>query len=180
MTDGPIDAGETSNGYAGGDMIELHFLRHADAGDPMAWKRPDEERPLSDKGEKQADRLGRFLAGIGFAPDAIITSPKVRAAQTAEIVARHLGAAVTTDDRLAGALDAAALEALLRDAGDPSRPVVVGHDPDFSDLLAELCGASSLPMRKGALARVDIEHPLRPGTGTLRWLVPPDLLKPGR
>ena len=66
-------------------MIELHLLRHADAGDPMAWDGPDEARPLSDKGERQADRLGRFLAGVGFAPDVIITSPKVRAAQTAEI-----------------------------------------------------------------------------------------------
>ena len=161
-------------------MIELHFLRHADAGDPAAWTGPDEERPLSGKGEKQADRLGHFLAEVGFAPDAVITSPKARAAQTAEIVARHLGVAVTTDDRLGVALDAERLDALLRDAGDPSRPVIVGHDPDFSDLVAELCGASSLLMRKGAFARVDIEHPLQPGTGTLRWLVPPDLLKPGR
>jgi phosphohistidine phosphatase len=161
-------------------VIELHFLRHADAGDPMAWTGDDAERPLSDKGRKQADRLGRFLAGVGFAPDAIITSPKVRAAQTAEIVAKHLDATVAVDDRLAGSLDLGTLDGLLADAGDPARPVVVGHDPDFSDLLAELCGASSLLMRKGALARVDIERPLRPGSGTLRWLVPPDLLKPGR
>ena len=161
-------------------MIELHFLRHADAGDPMAWTGDDAERPLSDKGRKQADRLGRFLAGLGFAPDAIITSPKIRAAQTAEIVAGHLGVTVAVDDRLAGALDGGTLDGLLGDAIDPARPMVVGHDPDFSDLLAELCGASSLLMRKGALARVDIERPLRAGTGTLRWLVPPDLLKPGR
>jgi phosphohistidine phosphatase len=161
-------------------VIELYFLRHADAGDPMAWTADDAERPLSDKGRKQADRLGRFLAGLGFSPDAIITSPKVRAAQTAEIVAEHLDVTVAVDDRLAGALDPGTLDGLLADAGDPARPVVVGHDPDFSDLLAELCGASSLLMRKGALARVDIERPLRPGSGTLRWLVPPDLLKPGR
>jgi phosphohistidine phosphatase len=161
-------------------VTELHFLRHADAGDPMAWHADDATRPLSDKGEKQAARLGRFLAGVGFSPDAVITSPKVRAAKTAEIVADHLGVPVAVDDRLASGLDADSLEALLRDAGDPSRPVVVGHDPDFSDLLAELCGATGLPMRKGALARVDIEPPLRPGTGTLRWLIPPDLLKPAR
>ena len=72
------------------------------------------------------------------------------------------------------------METLLRDAGDPVRPVVVGHDPDFSDVLAELSGASELPMPKGALARVDIERPLRAGGGTLHWLVPPDLLKPAR
>ena len=161
-------------------MIELHFLRHAHAGDPEAWTGDDAARPLSDKGEKQADRLGAFLAGVGFKPDAIISSPKLRAAQTAEIVANHLGIQISFDDRLARAFDVETLETLLRDAGDPTRPVVVGHDPDFSDVLAELGGASQLPMPKGALARIDIERPLRPGGGTLHWLVPPDLLKPAR
>ena len=161
-------------------MIELYFLRHAHAGDPEAWTGDDAARPLSDKGEKQAERLGTFLAGVGFKPDAIVTSPKLRAAQTAEIVARHLGIQISFDDRLAGAFEVETLETLLRDASDPVRPVVVGHDPDFSDVLAELSGASQLPMPKGALARVDIERPLRAGGGTLRWLVPPDLLKPAR
>jgi phosphohistidine phosphatase len=161
-------------------VIELHILRHAHAGDPEAWTGRDETRPLSDKGEKQADRLGRFLAGVGFKPDAIITSPKLRASQTAEIVAKHLGKAISFDDRLGGSLDVAVLEALLREAGDPQRPVVVGHDPDFSELVAELSGAESVPMSKGALARIDIERPLRSGAGTLHWLIPPDLLKPAR
>ena len=161
-------------------MIELHFLRHAHAGDPAAWTGDDAARPLSDKGEKQAERLGAFLAGVGFKPDAIISSPKLRAAQTAEIVGKHLGVQISFDDRLAGAFEVETLETLLRDAGDPTRPVVVGHDPDFSDVLAELSGASQLPMPKGALARVDIERPLRAGGGTLHWLVPPDLLKPAR
>jgi phosphohistidine phosphatase len=161
-------------------VIELHFLRHAHAGDPESWERPDAERPLSEKGEKQAERLGKFLAGIGFKPDAIITSPKLRAARTAEIVAGHLGVAVTADERLGGAFEIAELEAVLRDAGDPARPVVVGHDPDFSELAATLSGASRLPLPKGAIARIDIARPLEPGGGTLHWLVPPDLLKPGR
>ena len=161
-------------------MIELYFLRHAHAGDPEAWTGDDAARPLSDKGEKQAERLGTFLAGVGFTPDAIISSPKLRAAQTAEIVARHLGIQISFDDRLAGAFEVETLETLLGDAGDPVRPVVVGHDPDFSDVLAELSGASRLPMPKGALARVDIERPLWAGGGTLHWLVPPDLLKPAR
>jgi phosphohistidine phosphatase SixA len=161
-------------------VIELNFLRHAHAGDPQAWTGDDETRPLSDKGEKQAERLGAFLAGVGFKPDAIITSPKLRAAQTAEIVAKHLGIQISFDDRLAGAFEVETLETLLRDAGDPVRPVVVGHDPDFSDVLAELSGASQLPMPKGALARIDIERPLRAGGGTLHWLVPPDLLKLAR
>ncbi len=161
-------------------MTELHFLRHAHAGDPMAWDGPDEARPLSAKGQRQADRLGLFLVSVRFTPDVFITSPKLRASQTADIVATHLGTRVEIDDRLAGAFDIGMLDDLLRDAGDPLRPVVVGHDPDFSTLVAELCGAPDIPMKKGALARIDIGRPLRAGTGTLRWLVPPDLLTDGR
>jgi phosphohistidine phosphatase SixA len=160
--------------------MELYLLRHAHAGDAGTWDGPDERRPLSDKGEKQADRLGRFLAGIGFEADAVITSPKLRAAQTAKLVAERLGLPVGEDVRLAGELSIGTLEAVLRDAGDPARPVVVGHDPDFTDLVALLCGAARVPMRKGALARIDVSRPLEPGGGTLRWLVPPDLLRPER
>jgi phosphohistidine phosphatase len=161
-------------------VTELHLLRHAHAGDPATWSGPDERRPLSDKGEKQADRLGRFLAEIGFKPDAIITSPKLRAAQTAEIVALRLGVPVAVDARLAGAVDLRAVDDILRDAGDPKQPVIVGHDPDFSELVAILCGSSQVPMKKSAFARIDVSRPFEPGTGTLRWLIPPDLLNPGR
>lgn len=158
--------------------MELYLLRHAHAGDPGAWTGPDERRPLSDKGEKQSERLGRFLAGIGFGLDAIITSPKVRAAQTARIVAEALGLPFVEDARLGGEIDLGALESIVRDAGDPARVMVVGHDPDFGELVATLCSAAGVPMKKGALARIDVDRPLRPGAGTLRWLVPPDLLRP--
>lgn len=160
--------------------IQLHLLRHAHAGDPMAWDDADEARPLSPRGQRQADRLGRFLAGIGFRTDAIITSPKLRAAQTAEIVAERLGVPVGTDDRLAGEVGLNTLEAILRDAGDPGLPILVGHDPDVSDLVVKLCGALGVPMRKASFARIDAERPFEPGQATLRWLVPPDLLKPDR
>jgi len=117
---------------------------------------------------------------ITFKPDAIITSPKLRAAQTAEIVADHLGVAVTEDDRLAGSLDLKSVEAVLAAADGPERPVLVGHDPDFSELLAELCDAANHPMRKGTFAQIECDRPLRAGGGTLRWLIPPDALRSKR
>jgi len=158
----------------------LHLLRHAHAGDPEAWDGPDAARPLSEKGVAQAERLGSFLADIAFKADAVITSPKLRAAQTAEIVAGHLGIVVHEHDRLAGSLDLDTLEALLSRAENPDRPVLVGHDPDFSELLALLCDAENVPMRKGALAKIEVDRPLRAGGGTLRWLIPPDALRPDR
>ncbi len=158
----------------------LHLLRHAHAGDPDAWDGPDAARPLSEKGRDQAERLGTYLAGIRFLTDALITSPKLRAAQTAELVAAHLGVEVEVDDRLGAPLDLDGLKAVLADAQEPERPVIVGHDPDFSELLALLCDAPNVPLRKGALARIEADRPLHPGGGTLRWLVPPDALRPER
>ena len=157
--------------------VELGLLRHAHAGDPATWEGPDDVRPLSEKGRQQADRLGRLLAAAGFVPDAMLTSPRLRAVQTAEIVADHLSVAVRITPGLAGFLDLGALEALLEEAGSPVRPVLVGHDPDFSDLLVSLTGSPTVRLRKGALALLDVERPMAAGSAELRWLVPPDLLR---
>jgi phosphohistidine phosphatase len=155
--------------------IELYFLRHAHAGDAATWTAPDASRPLSEKGERQAEKMGRHLAEIGFKPDAIITSPKVRAARTAEIVAGHLDVEVMADPRLAGPLTLEDLGDVLTDAGNPVRPVLCGHDPDFSDLVTELVGAT-IEVKKGALVRIDLDGAIEPDVGELRWLLPPSLL----
>jgi phosphohistidine phosphatase len=156
---------------------ELYLLRHAHAGDPEGWTGDDAARPLSSKGEGQAERLGAFLADTGFRADAIVSSPKLRARQTAELVARHLEMEVRLDERLGGGFDGAAVDAILADLGNPGRVVLVGHDPDFSELLGALVGSDRVTMKKGALARVDVAGPVTSGAGTLRWLVPPDVLQ---
>lgn len=156
--------------------VQLHLLRHAHAGDPMKWHGPDDVRPLSEKGRLQAERLGLFLAEAGFEPDAIVSSPMARALETARLVATPLGLPVRVNDALAGPLEIEALEALLSASGDPRRPLLVGHDPDFSQLAADLTGLAELPIRKGALVRIDLARPLEAGAGLLRWLLPPDLL----
>jgi len=162
-------------------MIALHLLRHAHAGDPMRWTGDDAARPLSEKGRRQAQRLGTLLASYPDAPDLFITSPKVRAAQTAEIVAARLGGVrVVVDDRLAWGVGLEVVADVLLAAGDSERPCLVGHDPDFSELLGELLGLAPVPMRKGAIARVDVSsQDLTPGGAVLRYLVPPELL-PGK
>lgn len=155
---------------------QLCLLRHAHAGDPMKWTGSDDVRPLTEKGRLQSERLGLFLAKTGFRPDAILTSPKTRAVETARLAAAPLGVDVRVVDALGGPLDIETVERLLRAAGDPRRPILVGHDPDFSQLAAELIGVADLQVRKAALVRIDVVRPLGPGEGLLRWLVPPDLL----
>lgn len=159
--------------------LQLHLLRHAHAGDPMKWNGPDSDRPLSEKGRLQAVRLGLFLADTGFIPDLIMSSPLVRALDTARLVATPLGLPIVVTNALAGPLDLESLERLLAGAGNPRRPLLVGHDPDFSELAAELMGVAELPVRKGTLLRIDTRRPLDAGSGLLRWLLPPDLLTAG-
>jgi len=156
-------------------VTTLYLLRHAHAGDPGGWRGDDDLRPLSEKGRRQATRLGATLAGWSEAPDLFITSPRVRARETAELVAQALRAEVVEDRRLAEVLDAEVAAAIA--AGhDAARPCLVGHDPDFSSLLGELLGLGEVPMRKGALARVDFEGGIRAGRGTIRLLLPPEPL----
>ena len=155
--------------------MELHLLRHADAGDPAAWDGPDELRPLSEKGRRQADRLARHLQRIGYVLDVVVTSPKVRAVETAEHFAEPLKLKVVRDERLAQSFGLSELRAILEDVGDPARPVLVGHDPDFSSLLSLLTSAQTT-MAKGAFARLGLDRPFEPGAATLDFLLPPRLL----
>jgi len=155
--------------------VELLLLRHADAGDPAAWDGPDADRPLSKKGRRQCNRLATFLAASSMKPDVILASPKVRAAETAEAVATVLGLEVRLEPRLAAPLEIEVLAAILADAGRPQRPMLIGHDPDFSDVASELVGAPVM-LRKGALIRIDLPAGPLSGGGLIRWLVPPELL----
>jgi len=170
-----LAAGRVSVRSAGARRQRQSRDHHADAGDPEAYRGPDAERPLSAKGKAQAQRLGSFLTDVGFAPDAVISSPRVRARQTAELAADGWKTDVRIDDRLAAGFDLADVDAILTDAGSPTKPVLVGHDPDFSELLSTLVGAS-LTMKKGAFARIDLRGSVAEGRGTLRWLISPDLL----
>ena len=154
--------------------VKLHLLRHAHAGDPAEWDGDDALRPLTRKGRRQCERLGSFLDARGIRPDVIVSSPKVRAAQTAELVAATLGMTVRIDGRLADGFDRGDLWEMISELG-AREPMLVGHDPDFSELLGQLVGGAVISLRKGALATVDVKVDGSGMIGTLRWLLPPDL-----
>jgi phosphohistidine phosphatase len=125
----------------------IWLLRHGDAADGS----PDAERPLTDKGRAQARAAGAALKAIGVKPAACLTSPKVRAADTARIACEQLGdLEPQLEPKLAGGpFDAEALAAGLGDD-----VLLVGHDPDFSAAVHSLTGAQ-VRMKKGGLAGVE-------------------------
>jgi phosphohistidine phosphatase len=123
----------------------IWLLRHAEAEDGS----PDAARRLTAKGEDQARTAGAALKAMGIDLDACITSPRVRAEQTAQLACEPLGVEVSVDDRLSGGpFDAKELAAGLDNV------MLVGHDPDFSMAVHDLTGAQ-VRMKKGGLAGVE-------------------------
>jgi phosphohistidine phosphatase len=125
----------------------IWLLRHGDAAEGS----PDAERPLTEKGREQARAAGAALKAIGAKPAACLTSPKVRAADTARIACEQLGdLEPQLEPKLAGGpFDAEALAAGLGDD-----VLLVGHDPDFSAAVHSLTGAQ-VRMKKGGLAGIE-------------------------
>ena len=156
--------------------MELYFLRHGTADRRSEWRGDDGQRALTEDGAASVRRVARVLAASGLKVDVIVTSPLVRARQTADIAAEELKHApgVVEDERLAGGLDKQRLASLLADLGRPQRAMLVGHEPDFSLTIGQITGGSVV-CKKGGVARVDIldEKALR---GELVWLLPPRLV----
>ena len=122
----------------------IWLLRHADAADGS----PDAERRLTEKGREQAKHAGLALEALGVRPAACLTSPKVRAVETAKLACEPLGVEYSLEPKLAGGpFDPEALAAGLDDV------ILVGHDPDFSMAVHDATGAQ-VRLKKGGLAAI--------------------------
>lgn len=114
--------------------MQLYLVRHADA----APGDPDELRTLTEEGREQARELGDRLRVEGIRPEAILTSPLLRARETGELLAQATGAAAEPDDRIAPGATAGQIREAVDGRGE--RVVVVGHQPDCGRIAAELTG----------------------------------------
>lgn len=124
----------------------IWLLRHAEA----VRGSPDAERPLTRKGEAQARAAGKALKQLGVKLDACLSSPKVRAADTARLACEALGVEFELEPALAGGpFDPEQLAAGLGDD-----VMLVGHDPDFSSAVHDMTGAQ-VRLKKGGLAGVE-------------------------
>lgn len=152
--------------------MPLYFLRHGDAVESPHFH--DTQRPLSEAGKRQIQTVARFLRGSRHELDLILSSPLVRARDTAEIIrdALNLPAVITTDTLTA---DASVRELLGFINGQRSHALLlVGHEPQLSSAISVLTGGDDhfrVEMRKASLARVETEFPVKKGHAVLSWLV---------
>jgi phosphohistidine phosphatase len=159
--------------------MRLLIVRHAVATPRGVPGVPDEMRPLTKEGRARFAKAARGLARLLDPPDTLLTSPWLRAAQTARILAKAWGRLEPEQTKaLAGGSfedQAAVLDRLPRE----SVVAVVGHEPCLSELLARLVGARSaerLAIKKGGVAVVDVPGKLA-GGGTLVSFLPPGVLR---
>ncbi len=156
--------------------MRLYLLRHGVAYDREDWQGKDDElRPLTDEGIVGMKREARSIGQMKLKLDAVITSPLVRARDTARIVAKTLDMKVDENPLLKPGFDLQALDDLLLQYAESNHILIVGHEPDFSQVIAQLIGGGTIGMKKGGLARVDIKTP-HPPQGELVWLLTPSLL----
>jgi len=130
--------------------VRLFIVRHAEA----AQGEPDDLRPLTEAGREQARRLGQRLADDGIQPDAVVSSPLLRARETAAAIARAVGIDAEADERLAPGADPEDVRAVASGRGETV--VVVGHQPDCSRTVAALSGGPEPPFPPGGVAAVDV------------------------
>jgi phosphohistidine phosphatase len=159
--------------------MDLYLIRHADAlalGERGITE--DANRPLSEKGEKQAAQVAAGLQRRGVRCDVLLTSPLVRARQTADALV-HQGTGLVTElqtcDLLAPGGKRSKLAKLLRTAGHGSVGLV-GHQPDLGEFAAWLIGSRKInvDLAKAGVALIRCDEEPGKGGGNLVWLVTPE------
>ncbi len=162
------------------DPLSLYLVRHAiAAGRGDAW--PDDTlRPLTQDGIAKFRRAARGLAEIGVEVDRILSSPLVRARQTADLLASALRddpPIVETAALVPGGAFEDIVGAVSKCRGCAAI-ALVGHEPGIGDLAGRLIGASApLEFKKGAVCRIDFDAWPPATPGRLRWFVSPKILK---
>jgi phosphohistidine phosphatase len=157
----------------------VYFLRHANAGEPMASLKKDEKRALDEIGIEQCGRVGRALAALDVQVDVIVSSPLKRAAQTASLVGNELSyeGKLQLDDALRPAASFADFHRLLDKYAKYEAIMVVGHNPNLSEFLgrciSEAGCEASIELKKGAVARVEMGR----NSASLHWCLTPKVLR---
>lgn len=132
----------------------LWILRHGEA-EPHGT-RPDPERRLTEKGELQSRNAGAALVALGVTPVATFTSPRIRARDTAQLACEALGQTPVEHAPLSSGFSAGDALDLVTAAADGEAVLVVGHEPDLSQVVCDLTGAR-IDMKKGGVAAVRMD-----------------------
>jgi phosphohistidine phosphatase len=162
--------------------VNILVIRHGPAGDSAAWEaegRDDRLRPLTPEGKKEVRRAAPGLVKLARDVEVLATSPLVRAAQTAEIVAGEYGCDIVTLEVLEPDRDPEEAVEWLRQQ-DKDTVGLVGHDPHLSTLVGYLLTGkrtSFVDLKKTGACLLETTGPVHPSKAALLWLLTPKLLR---
>jgi phosphohistidine phosphatase len=160
--------------------MDLYLIRHAEAVSRDDANYADEERPLTDKGRQQARAIALTMAARNIRFDAVISSPLVRARQTAEIMLQNLRGPLAELQFCEYLAPGGRRRKLIRFLlGIEAESVaLIGHEPDLSEFIGRLIGAKDGQFRlaKAGVALVRCDGTTDKDSGTLEWLITPDWL----
>jgi phosphohistidine phosphatase len=162
-------------------ILELYLIRHAIAAERGPKYPDDRKRPLTPDGIERFKEGVRGLVAVGVELDVILTSPLTRAEETATLLSSGLKKRVpveTIDVLAPGGKFQALVEAVKKQAKRHRRIALVGHEPDLGEMAGRWLGARGhVEFRKGAICALDVDSATPGGPGTLRWLLPPRVLR---
>ncbi len=160
--------------------ISLFLVRHAIAEERGDAFPDDTKRPLTHKGVQRFREVVEGLAALDESLEVILTSPLVRARQTADLLSQGLPSHPHVTET-AALCPGAAFRALIAELGNHakrSRIALVGHEPGLGELAARLMGArGAMPFRKGGICRIDVDALPPAAPGRLIWFATPRMLR---
>src|SRR5207245_4197073 len=162
--------------------MELVFLRHGLAVYKEEWKGEDEARPLTREGVERTKEVVRGLRVLKVRPDVILSSPLLRARETAEIAKEGLIADAKAElvDELAPSAAPDQLIARLPDLAEKPVVLCVGHEPHISTTISAMVSgrtAASFDVKKAGACCIRFTGIPKAGAGTMLWLLPPKFLR---
>src|SRR6266508_1369653 len=162
--------------------MELVFLRHGLAADREEWKGDDADRPLTAEGADRTKDVVRGLRTLKVRPDVILSSPLLRARETAEIAKKGLmtDAKVELADEMTPAASPDWLIGRLADLADKPVVLCVGHEPHISTTISAMVSGkmdATFEVKKAGACCIRFTGAPKTGVGTLLWLLPPKFLR---
>jgi len=162
--------------------MRIYLLRHGPAGRRDASRWPDDSaRPLTSRGAERTEVAARGLARLESDPTLVLTSPLVRAEQTAKILCKELQLEnLERLDALSPGGSYRAVVQRLAQCGANDAVFLVGHEPHLGKLAGVLlfgAPAGSLPLKKAGACALLFEGPVRAGDARLHWFLPSKLLR---
>jgi phosphohistidine phosphatase len=163
------------------EQFEVYLIRHGLAAEPGDNFPDDSKRPLTTRGIQRLRRAGKALVSLEVAFDVMLTSPFVRARQTAEALAssfREPPLIVNAPSLAPGGTHNAIFEELGKQSQRRKKIAIVGHEPGIGELAARLLGLrKAIEFKKGAICRIDLAALPPTGNGQIKWFLTPRILR---